>query len=47
MNNTWSLILGGIILIFLAYYLKGFFVINYIIGALGIIFGFYNLIKKN
>jgi hypothetical protein len=47
MNQTWSLILGGIVLIVLAYYLKGFFVINYVIGAIGIIFGIYNLIKKN
>ena len=46
MNNTWELILGGIILIFLGYYLKGLFVINYFIGTLGIIFGIYNYYKR-
>jgi len=43
---TWGIIIPSIFLIYLGYYLKGFFIINYFIGGLGIILGIYNLIKK-
>jgi len=46
-NPTWSIILGGVVLIFLGYTLGGFFRINYFIGAAGILLGFYNLYKKS
>ncbi len=43
---TWGIILPSIILIFLGYYLGGFFIVNYFIGGLGIIMGVYNLFKR-
>jgi len=45
-NPTWGIIIPSIFLMFLGYYLKGFFLINYFIGGFGIILGIYNLIKK-
>jgi hypothetical protein len=44
---TWSIILGSLVLIVIGYNLGGFFVINYVIGGLGIIMGIYNLLRKS
>jgi len=43
---TWTIILAGLVLIYLGYSMGGFFVINYFIGGLGILFGLYNLYQK-
>lgn len=42
-NPQWSIILAGLALMFLGWYLGGFFVINYFIGAAAILVGVYNL----
>jgi len=43
---TWSIILGSLVLFYLGWQLGGFFRINYVIGTLGLFFGFYNLYKE-
>ncbi|MBI5797959.1 hypothetical protein HZA98_03595 [Candidatus Woesearchaeota archaeon] len=43
---TWSIILGSLVLLYLGYSLGGFFQINYVIGALGLILGIYNLLWR-
>jgi len=43
---TWSMILGSLLLIVIAYNLGGFFVINYVIGGLGLLLGLYNLYQE-
>jgi len=43
---TWNLIIASLGLIILGYYLGGFFQINYIIGAAGLLMGIYNLRRK-
>ncbi len=43
---TWGIIIPSIFLLFLGWYLGGFFQINYIIGTVGITFGIYNMKKE-
>ncbi|MDP3728595.1 MAG: hypothetical protein Q8R18_04040 [bacterium] len=45
-SPTWSIITAGIGLIILGYFLGGFFIINYFIGAAGILLGVYNIWRK-
>tara|TARA_Y100000310_G_scaffold244806_1_gene249684 strand:+ start:441 stop:593 length:153 start_codon:yes stop_codon:yes gene_type:complete len=43
---TWNIIVASFVLILLGYYIGGFFIINYYIGAAGLCLGLYNLWKK-
>jgi len=44
--HPWKTILFGVILVFLGWELKGFFVINYFIGGAGILLGLWQLYKR-
>ncbi|HIH15672.1 MAG TPA: hypothetical protein HA360_00825 [Nanoarchaeota archaeon] len=45
-HPTWSIIIAGIGLCILGYFLGGFFIINYFIGGAGIFLGVYNIWRK-
>ena len=45
-HPSWELILGSLVLLYLGYSLGGFFVVNYVIGGLGLLLGLYNLKKS-